>query len=233
MHQQQFGDSPAITLAASPRPSPSLFANNTPPGSNYLKAESQSSANVASRPARTIRSAVGYLSPDYTSIAPNSPNTTTLKVASLVNPTNGIAYQPTTGNTALGLKSPGTGSTNPNPPSSQSAAANPLNWVPSIPQTNAGYNIVGYTTMDLSSCYADKTAGSDLINFLNEFLSNSAYSAIINANGFVPVINSAAARYVTAIKNDFLGNKSHYNLNIDNPLVCASTNKKHMGFAGR
>jgi ABC-type phosphate transport system substrate-binding protein len=56
------------------------------------------SGGVAKELVATANS-IGYLSPDYTSIAPSSPNTTSLQVASLVNGVNGKTYAPTIANT--------------------------------------------------------------------------------------------------------------------------------------
>ncbi len=198
-------------------------ANNpvfpTTPPTNFTG--ESGSANVAKQEVATANS-LSYLSPDYTSIAPKSLNTTTLKVASLVNATNGVAYQPTVANTETGLANAGAGSTNPTPPATKTLAQDPLNWVPLIPVTKSGYPIVGYTTFELSSCYANKTIGSTLISFLNTAYLNSTYTTTITNNGFAPLTNTAAAPFATKIGSIFLSNTSGYNLNIDNTTLCAS-----------
>jgi phosphate transport system substrate-binding protein len=102
----------------------SEFSSSNPIPASFT-AESGSSG-VAKQLLATANS-LGYLSPDYTAIAPSSPNTTTLQVASLTNSVNGVAYAPTTVNTTLGLANPGTGSTNGTPPATLAAAQNPLN----------------------------------------------------------------------------------------------------------
>jgi ABC-type phosphate transport system substrate-binding protein len=163
----------------------------------------------------------GYLSPDYTSIAPKSANTSSLKVATVVNGINGVGYQPTVANTNTGLSNAGPGSTNATPPSTPTTAADPLLWVPSVPQTNKGYSIVGYTVWILSSCYADKTAGTDLDSFLKKHFATKSYQTLIENNGFSPLANTAAAPYVSAIDDDFLTNTSGYDLNIDGPQCSA------------
>jgi ABC-type phosphate transport system substrate-binding protein len=179
------------------------------------------SANVATQLVATANS-FGYLSPDYTSIAPMSPNKTSLKVASVINSTSGSSNQPTVANTETALANPGTGSTNGTPPATLAAAMNPLNWVPAIPQPTKGYPIVGYTTMEVSTCYANKTKGTALVKFLNVQYSTPDYLTIIKNNGFSPLANTAAVKYVTAVVNTFLTNQSGRNLNIDNTTVCAS-----------
>ena len=180
------------------------------------------SANVAANLVATAGS-FGYLSPDYTSIAPLSANTTTLRVAKVKNPLAGnVAYAPTVVNTQLALSHVGPGSTNATAPATLAAAMDPQNWVPAVPQTTAGYPIVGYTTMDLSTCYANKTAGTAIIKFLTAEYNTASFVTIIKNNGFAPLANTAAAPYKTAVLNTFLGNTSGYNLNIDNATTCAS-----------
>lgn len=180
------------------------------------------SGGVAKQLVATANS-FGYLSPDYTSIAPKSPNTTSLQVASLTNAVNNTAYSPTTANTTLGLANPGTGSTNGTPPATLAAAQNPLNWVPAIPQTTKGYPIVGYTTIDVSSCYSASTRGKLVIAILKDILKKSgSYATNVTDDGFVPLANSGAAKFYTAVSNDFLSNKSGYNLDIDDATTCAS-----------
>lgn len=200
-----------------------LFPNSTPP-SNFIGEEG--SGNVANKVLATS-GGFAYLSPDYTSIAPHSANPTDLAVASVVNATDGKVYAPTVANTTLGLANPGAGSTNPTPPSSKSAAMNPLDWVPSIPVTTKGYPIVGYTTMDVSSCYANASRGKLVITMLKDIYKKSgSFATITTNNGFVPLPNSGAAKFYTAIDDDFLSNKSGYDLDIDDATSCA-------GLAGR
>ena len=196
----------------------SLFTGSTPPAN--FTGES-GSANVATQLVATANS-FGYLSPDYTSIAPMSANTTSLQVAKVVNSVNHVANLPNVANTETALANPGPGSTNGQPPSTLASAMNPLNWVPAIPQANKGYPIVGYTTMDLSTCYANKQAGTAINGFLTAQYNNTAYTTIIKNNGFVPLPNSGASKYVTAVVNNFLSNTSKHNLNIDNTTTCAS-----------
>ena len=166
-------------------------------------------------------SAIGYITSDYTSIAPKSGETSALIDASLVNATNKIAYQPSTGNMTRAIQNPGAGSMNSTPPSTQTAAANPLNWVPALPTPSAGYPIVGYGTWDVSTCYASANVTAGLIGFLKAHFNNAAYKTIILNNGGVPVANGGSGRFVSAIQNDFLGNASGYNLNIGNTTACA------------
>jgi ABC-type phosphate transport system substrate-binding protein len=191
----------------------------TTPPSNFT-GESASS-DVANYLVATANS-FGYLSPDFTSIAPHSASTTSLKVASVVNGVNGKAYQPTVLNTETGLANAGPGSTDTTPPNNLTAAMNPLNWLPTIPVTNSGYSIVGYGGMEVSSCYANKTKASVLSQFLTAQYENSSLLSLIENGGFAPLMNTAAAPYVSSVVNVFFSNASHYNLNIENPTLCAS-----------
>jgi ABC-type phosphate transport system substrate-binding protein len=163
-----------------------------------------------------------YISPDFTSIAPLSASTTTLKVAKLVNATNGVAYLPTVANTITGLAHAGTGAINTTPPATLAAAQDPLNWIPQIPQTTAGYPIVGYGGLELSSCYASKPAGAAINKFLSNQYKSAAYQTIIKNNGFVPLINTVAVKYASAVIATFLSNTSGYALNINNATTCAT-----------
>jgi phosphate transport system substrate-binding protein len=197
-----------------------IFPNGLP--SNFTG--ESGSGGVASE-MQTLGQSFAYLSPDYTNIAADSANNTYgISTASVVNPENKKLYSPNVTNTTLGLAHPDASvSTNPNPPNSMSTASNPLNWVPAIPVTTQGYPIVGYTTMDLSSCYASKSAGSLLINILKDiYKKTGTYGEITTNNGFVPLVNSGAAKFYTAIADDFLSNKSHYGLDIDDATTCAS-----------
>jgi ABC-type phosphate transport system substrate-binding protein len=197
-------------------------SSNVPP--NFIGANASSGVSTA---LLNTTNSIGYLSPDYTSIAPHSLNTTSLPVASLINSIDGKAYQPTVANTTLGLANPDPdNSTNAKPPGNPTAAMDPLNWIPTIAQTLKGYPIVGYSTLELSSCYADAAAGTSLEAFLKAEYSTASYKTIITTNGFVPLTNSAAAPYVKTVEAVFLSNNSKDGLNIDNEKLCA-------GYAGR
>jgi ABC-type phosphate transport system substrate-binding protein len=185
--------------------------------SNFV-AES-GSLNVANTLVSTANS-IGYLSPDFTSIAPKSANTTSLQVAGLVNAHDGRTYLPTVQNTVAGLAAAGAGSTNASPPKNMSDAMNPLNWVPAIPVDTKGYPIVGYTTVLASTCYASQARGK-LVNLFLTDLYGKYKTSIVEANGFSPLANTAASKYVTSIKNVFLTNTSGYDLDIDDATTCA------------
>jgi hypothetical protein len=162
-------------------------------------------------------SAFGYDSPDFLAIYPGAPETTALIAASLINAANHIAYAPTVPNLQLGLSRPGAGAQFVNPPAPANAA-NPSQWVPLVPVTNAGYPIVGYTSWDAATCYgkADKPAAVGLSAFLRAHYTQAKFKVVAKANGFAAV----PPNYMRAIRATFLSNTSGLNLNIDNAIAC-------------
>ncbi len=162
-------------------------------------------------------SALGYIGPSFTSIAPSSPATSNLNVAALVNGQNHVPYTPSTTATALALRSPGPGSVNVNPPSTMQQAADPTNWVPQVPQPAAGYPIVGYANWILSTCYA--SVGRVVLQYLATPYDPTEHTAIIGQNGFVK-LNSVNGRLAQAVGNVLLRDGSGYGLNIENALAC-------------
>lgn len=178
-----------------------------------------------------VPQAVGYLSPDWTSIASKTAGTTlsngqnsTLLVAGVTSG-SAVAQLPTVKAITVGELHVLQG-TNINPPATQAAAANPLNWDPIIQTVSAGYPIIGYSTFDLSQCYADRTIAPALVKFLKDHYKVAAYTTTQTNAGFVPLSKSGATKYLAAVTGVFLTNKKLYNLNIGNTKVCA-------GFTGR
>ena len=98
--------------------------------------------------------AIGYVTPDWTSLDPNSHShalqrpQSSLLVAGIYNGTK--AYTPTAHNIEARLEK-STEGTNLTPPTNAAQGANPALWVPVIQKTSAGYPIVGYTTLDLAA----------------------------------------------------------------------------------
>ena len=174
-------------------------------------------------------SAITYLSPDYTSLLTTSQATvcgakSKLIVAS-VDPEGATSggIEPTAANVEKALEN-ATG-TNITPPATATAGANPANWVPVISAVTAGYPISGYTTMDFAQCYADPKVATAITTFLTNHYSTAAYKTIQSQNGFVPVANTKAASYVTAIKQHILTNYATgaspaWNTNIQSTAVC-------------
>jgi ABC-type phosphate transport system substrate-binding protein len=156
-------------------------------------------------------SAIGYISPDYTFLNPNSNATlnngvhSALLVAQLYNPTSKKYVLPSYTNIALGLThvtsydttdgSP-TGATAPN----SVAEAEAVNaFVPVPIAESEGYPLVGYTTFDLAQCYKNKTVGSALVVFVGDHYNTASYEKTEENNGFVPLKLTEAAGYTTAI----------------------------------
>jgi len=177
--------------------------------------------------AGAVTDALGYLSPDFTTVDTNSGAELTcangtkekspLVVAGVAIGTK--AYLPTVANIELSLDHPKLG-TNLTPPSTKTAAANPALWVPLIQTVTEGYPIVGYTTFDFAQCYANASVGTSLVSFLGYHYGNTTYISEQNNNGFVSLGQTRTSNYVTAIKADILTNSSGYNLNIDNATAC-------------
>ncbi len=209
---------------------PSTTFLSTLPGgvapSNFV-GESGSSgvANyLAGQAGVTVTSAIGYITPDWTSVDPNSNavlangSHSPLVVASLLN--GKTAYQPTVANLTLGLNHAKLG-THLKPPTTAAEAADPTNFVPVIETTSSGYPIVGYTTFDLAQCYASPAIASGILGFLTAHYANKgAYATSISNNGLVAIAKSGATKFAAVITKDILTNKSKFNLNIQNATAC-------------
>jgi ABC-type phosphate transport system substrate-binding protein len=169
---------------------------------------------------------IGYLGPDFTSIAPGSPRTSSLRVARLVNATEGAAYLPTIGATARAFRQPGPGATNMKPPGNLLGAANPTRWAPQLPTPAAGYPIVGVDTWDMATCYQTTgfpfptNLGFEVSFALQQFLTNSTYASIQAANGFATLRAAGANDWVNAILTTFTSNASGFNLDINDFSQC-------------
>jgi len=222
------GGNSAITFTATTSFA-SLFANKTPPAQFVGESGSGGVANYlegANCPGGTaLPQALGYISPDYTTLFQNSYATvcsddikSTLNVAAVY--TGSASLLPTLTNVTKGLANPGAGSTNATPPANATDAADPTKWVPGIPVVKAGYGIVGYTTFDFAQCYAEVTVADAIKKFLMLHYHGSAYKTIQADNGFVTIVNSGAAKYYDAILGNIIKNKRDYNTNIQNPIAC-------------
>ncbi len=194
-----------------------LFPNSIPPA-NFIG--EKGSSGVAAELA-TLNSAVGYISPDFTTVDPNSGAPKgNLVVAAVLN--GKTAELPTTKNITAALARPKQGQ-NLTPPANAQQGANPANYVPLIQTASAGYPIVGYTTFDFAQCYADPTIAAGIIAFMNDHYTNSSYLSIENNNGFVAVSNSGAAKFLTVIRQHILSNKNSnpaWNDDIQDKTAC-------------
>jgi ABC-type phosphate transport system substrate-binding protein len=175
--------------------------------------------------------AIGYISPDFTTLDPNSDGKlsceangvnydSTLLVAGLKVGTG--FFTPTVANIESGLVHPvaGTGS-NLTPPSNASEGANPALWVPVEPEVTTGYPIVGYTTLVIAQCYASKTVATAVQKFLLDHYTITAYTSQEAANGYVSLSLSHASNFLPTIKANIFANTNGWNTNIENPTACA------------
>ena len=176
-----------------------------------------------------VPQAIGYTSPDWTSITPNSPQVLSngqpspLLVAGLKNGSK--SYTPTVLNIISALAHVTVG-TNLTPPTDAAEGANPALWIPTIQAVSTGYPIVGYGTFDLPQCYANATIQKGVLAFLKDHYTSTTYRGFQQDSGLVPVNKSGAAKFLTAVTKNILANKSSWNTNIGNPTACA-------GLAGR
>jgi hypothetical protein len=179
----------------------------------------------------TVTQAIGYVSPDWTSIPPapdsflSNGKTSALFVAGVF--TGKIAYTPTAKNIESGLEhitAVATGSPT-TPPSTAAQGANPLNWVPIVQAVSLGYPIVGYGTVDLPQCYATKAIGAGVIAFLKDHYSSGAYQKIQVNNGLAGIANTSTSKFLAPIKQHILANSKKqggpWNTDIDDKTVCA------------
>ena len=182
---------------------------------------------------------VGYLTPDYTSVAPTAlaqyvkaaavlgltpgdpgapPSASPyqyIKVAKLLNQHSGRSYLPDPAATRLGLSNPGALDFAPGYPKAKTTALDPLRWVPRIADPTDGYPIVGTTTLDFATCYADPRVQGYIKAFLTQLYSG-ADKPDLKAEEFVAL----PPGFANAIMNVFVTGINTYGVNIGNPLLC-------------
>jgi hypothetical protein len=211
----------------------SLFGNpitNQIPGAVGEKLSSGVANYMAGLVDGPVPQAFGYLSPDWTSIDSKTSGLvlsngqpSPLLVAAIS--VKAKSFTPTVTNIQSGLAHPLVGQ-NLTPPSTAAAAANPLNWVPVVQTVSKGYPIVGYSSWDVAQCYANPTVTAGIIAFLQDHLTNKNYLTIQANEGLVALNNTQSAKYLSAVEQALLTNKSGWNTNIGNATACA-------GLAGR
>lgn len=173
-------------------------------------------------------SAIGYLAPGYTSVAPKARSTSPLVVAALVN-SAGVPVLPDTADTAAALAAPSGNAINRKPPTG-SAAADPTRWIPADPTPLKGYPLAGYETADFSTCYTQAPASRIATYAVWSWMELLLYRwglttpAVIQYLGQEGLVESPAI-WTRAAQNAFL-KAGALNLNIQNPAVCT-------GLAGR
>ncbi len=167
------------------------FAGSTPP-SNFVG--EAGSGGVQSGIDGSSGAAIGYLSPDYTAIAPANANNPSAPFVANVD-----SVSPTPANTLAALAA-GVAATDPtvNAARTQNNPADPNSFVPvaAVPPVGT-YPIVGYTTLLLAQCYADPTVAAALKAYIGGLYRNAPTRAIISSGGFTP-IPTALANVITA-----------------------------------
>ncbi len=172
--------------------------------------------------------AIGYLSPDYTQIAPvNSGSSSFPVVAGVTNQHNATTYLPSSANTRSALGTPAA-------PSTATDLKDPTKYVPAVADPSVGYPIVGFTTWEIAQCYADANTGNAIKGFLSGLYSNPALLFNLNQAGFSPV----PSQLTRAITRNLLSNTGtgagSLNIDVQNPAVCQSAGASGTGtYAGR
>ncbi len=191
-------------------------------GSSGVASYLNNHTGVAGAP--TVTSAIGYVSPDFTTVDPNSSavladgSKSSLVVAAVK--IGNIPYIPTVTNVTNALNHAKTGQ-HLTAPANATDAANPSNYVPLIQTVSLGYPVVGYTTFDLAQCYHDPVVAKGILAFLTDHYStNASYATTINNNGFVAISKSGAKPFVNVISRAILTNAQKYNVNIQNTAKC-------------
>ena len=190
------GDS-AITFTATSNFA-SLFPNGQPPGNFIGATEGSAVAATLAGCSGPLPAAIGYVTPDYTTIDPKSGarpcSRRPLVVAGIF--VGAQAYTPTWENIATGLTNPVMGQQT-SPPMDAMAGADPANWVPVIETVLKGYPIVGYTTFDFAQCYADLAVPKSLNQFLAKHYQTDPYVEIEHNNGFATMQDVASNRFLS------------------------------------
>jgi hypothetical protein len=211
----------------------SLFGSpitNQIPGAVGEKLSSGVADYMAGLVSGQVPQAIGYLSPDWTSIDSGTSGLvlsngqpSPLLVAAIT--AKKKAFTPTVKNIQTGLSHAKIGQ-NLTPPTTAAAGANPLAWVPVVQTVTDGYPIVGYSSWDVAQCYANPTVTAGVIAFLTAHLTNKNYLTIQQNEGLVGLTNTGAAKFLAAVEQALLSNKKGWNTNIGNATACA-------GLAGR
>jgi phosphate transport system substrate-binding protein len=168
----------------------SLFPNSTVPANFIAGSGSPGVEAAVNNNANTI----GYLSPDFTQIAPANNGAPGFPFVAKVGATAATAVLPDTPHTKTAL------GTAPLPTN----VSDQTQWVPAVPNPSTGYPVVGYTTWEVASCYASASTGAAVVAFLKNLYNATDTApgptvfAQINNRGFVPVSGSSGTAPVLA-----------------------------------
>jgi ABC-type phosphate transport system substrate-binding protein len=227
---------PASFLGFTPTQSFSaLFQNGTPPSNFVPESGSSAVGNFISgySGAPYNGSEIGYISPDYTTIDPNSAvlltNTqgqsvkSTLVVAGIYDTKEKKYVLPTVTNIETALTHVLTYDTVNGasaPPTSVTQAEANNAFVPVPTSVGAGYAYVGYSTFDFAQCYANPLIASALTTFLSDHYKVAAYTSIQVNNGLAPLSATAASKYLTAVTTYILPGKKDLGTEIGSKSAC-------------
>jgi len=182
----------------------------TPP-TNFVGATNSSGIQTTVQTSgNTANGDLGYLSPDYTLIAPaNSGRPGYPAVAAVENGNDSTYYLPTSLNTQKALA-------NVTPPAA--GDANPADYVPAVPNPPHYYPIVGFTTVDMAQCYKDANTGFSLVEYWQDFYSLPYMANLLTQHGFSALPNNLN----NAVYNNLLTAGATGNTDIMEPNVCAT-----------
>lgn len=191
------------------------FASEFPSGvpTNFVGASNSSGIQTTIQTTgNTANGDLGYLSPDYTLIAPvNAGHAGFPAVAQVKNGTDGQPYLPSAGSGQSALSTvtpPGPGDTAPN------------DYVPPVANPPHDYPIVGFTTVNLAQCYssANTTVGFDIVEYWTDFYNAPYMASLLLQHGFSPLPTGLS----TAVVNNLFTVGATGNTDVMEPNVCAS-----------
>jgi ABC-type phosphate transport system substrate-binding protein len=219
----------------------SLFAGGTPPSNFVGESGSTALANFLSgySGAPYTGSEISYITPDWTTIDPNSGDVLTntqgqsvasaLVVAGIYDVKEKKYVLPTVANIETGLTHVLTYDTvngSSAPPASVAEAEANNAFVPVPTSVGAGYAYVGYSTFDFAQCYTNPLIATALTNFLSDHYKVASYEAIQTNNGLAPLSKTNASKYLTAVTTYILPGKKDLGTEIGSKSACK-------GLAGR
>jgi len=200
----------AVTSATGGTTFTQIFTKASPvlpvPG-NFIGASGSGGVQSAILNTTSYPGAIGYLSPDYTDIAPNNQSATASNPPAAT--VNGLL--PTSGNISSGFSSY-------TAPTTQAAAINQENYAPIFPvPASTVYPIFGFTYWFLSTCYGSASTTSAITGFLSTYFTNAGYSSAITGSGFAPI--SSSSKLGKSIAQNLTANANGFNVNIGNETV--------------
>jgi len=125
---------------------------------------------------------IGYVSPDYTLIAPvNAGHAGHPAVAQVQNRNDGTYYLPSAAQSQAAMA---------DVTAPASGDANPADCVPPEANPPLNYPIVGFTTVDLAQCYANSTISFGIVEHWVDFYATAYMQNLALRHGFSPLPNN-------------------------------------------